>query len=268
MHRARRRGREARPLPSPRPSRRRRCTGWRTERSRCAAEWASRRSCPSRRSLARCVRSGSTTARRRCTAGQSPSGQYAPSPVRRRDDILRNELLGVAAGMAAAGVRLSGPLTSSLIAGGRSNLTFRLDDGTDQWVLRTPPRSGRTPSAHDVARVPGDLSTGCHERFRRPCRVAVRGRRRPRRPVLRGGLRCGSGDPVSQGPRPARFADGHRRQPAPRRDHLPRSTGSTRTRSASSASDDPTPTRLDSSGDGRGNGSWWATAASTPSPAR
>ena len=42
--------------------------------------------------------------------------------------------------------------TVEVIAGGRSNLTFRLDDGTDQWVLRTPPRSGRTPSAHDVAR--------------------------------------------------------------------------------------------------------------------
>ncbi len=66
--------------------------------------------------------------------------------------LTERELLGVAAAMAAAGVRLSGPLTSSLIAGGRSNLTFRLGDGTDQWVLRTPPRSGRTPSAHDVAR--------------------------------------------------------------------------------------------------------------------
>ncbi|GAA4752599.1 phosphotransferase family protein [Nocardioides endophyticus] len=62
------------------------------------------------------------------------------------------ELAGVAAVMSAVGVTPAGPLTSALIAGGRSNLTFRLGDGTREWVLRTPPRTGRTPSAHDVAR--------------------------------------------------------------------------------------------------------------------
>ena len=61
-------------------------------------------------------------------------------------------LAGVAAVMADAGAGLAGPLRSSLIAGGRSNLTFRLDDGVSAWVLRTPPRAGRTPSAPDVAR--------------------------------------------------------------------------------------------------------------------
>ncbi|MCK5928718.1 MAG: phosphotransferase, partial [Nocardioides sp.] len=54
--------------------------------------------------------------------------------------------------MAGAGVDLARPLTARLIAGGRSNLTFRLDDGSSAWVMRTPPRAGRTPSAHDVAR--------------------------------------------------------------------------------------------------------------------
>jgi len=62
------------------------------------------------------------------------------------------ELSAVAAQMSGAGVDLAGPLTARLIAGGRSNLTFRLDDGASAWVLRTPPRAGRTPSAHDVAR--------------------------------------------------------------------------------------------------------------------
>lgn len=66
--------------------------------------------------------------------------------------LTESELRRVAATMAAAGIRLAGPLTSSLIAGGRSNLTFRLGDGACDWVLRTPPRAGRTPSAHDVAR--------------------------------------------------------------------------------------------------------------------
>jgi aminoglycoside phosphotransferase (APT) family kinase protein len=49
-------------------------------------------------------------------------------------------------------VPLAGPLRAELIAGGRSNLTVRLTDGARSWVLRTPPRRGRTPSAHDVAR--------------------------------------------------------------------------------------------------------------------
>ena len=62
------------------------------------------------------------------------------------------ELAGVAETMAAAGAPPAGPLEAALIAGGRSNLTFRLDDGATSWVLRTPPRAGRTPSAHDVAR--------------------------------------------------------------------------------------------------------------------
>lgn len=52
----------------------------------------------------------------------------------------------------ANGTETAGPLTATLITGGRSNLTFRLDDGARAWVLRMPPRSGRTPSAHDVGR--------------------------------------------------------------------------------------------------------------------
>jgi aminoglycoside phosphotransferase (APT) family kinase protein len=62
------------------------------------------------------------------------------------------ELATVAALMTGAGVTLAGPLGSTLIAGGRSNLTFKLTDGERRWVLRTAPRVGRTPSAHDVAR--------------------------------------------------------------------------------------------------------------------
>ncbi|WP_428362877.1 phosphotransferase family protein [Mycolicibacterium sp.] len=54
--------------------------------------------------------------------------------------------------MAEAGDVPVGPLTATLLTGGRSNLTYQLDDGTSSWVLRTPPRHGRTPSAHDVAR--------------------------------------------------------------------------------------------------------------------
>ncbi len=62
------------------------------------------------------------------------------------------QLAAVAAWLTDAGVSVAGPLRAELIAGGRSNLTYRLHDGVSHWVLRTPPRAGRTPSAHDVAR--------------------------------------------------------------------------------------------------------------------
>lgn len=53
----------------------------------------------------------------------------------------------------ATGISLDGDdLKATHIAGGRSNLTCRLDGGKKSWVLRMPPRTGRTPSAHDVAR--------------------------------------------------------------------------------------------------------------------
>ncbi|MEV8516002.1 phosphotransferase family protein [Dactylosporangium sp. NPDC051484] len=48
--------------------------------------------------------------------------------------------------------------------GGRSNLTYRLSDGTSSWVMRTPPRAGQTPSAHDIPReyrVTRALATTC-----------------------------------------------------------------------------------------------------------
>jgi aminoglycoside phosphotransferase (APT) family kinase protein len=75
------------------------------------------------------------------------SAQPAPGVV-----LSEVELQRVAAAMQEAGVELAGELRSSLIAGGRSNLTFKLSDERAAWVMRTPPRVGRTPSAHDVAR--------------------------------------------------------------------------------------------------------------------
>jgi aminoglycoside phosphotransferase (APT) family kinase protein len=46
----------------------------------------------------------------------------------------------------------TGPLRTSVIAGGRSNLTYRLDDETSTWVLRRPPLGHVLPTAHDMAR--------------------------------------------------------------------------------------------------------------------
>lgn len=63
------------------------------------------------------------------------------------------EAAAVARSLAAAGENVVGTLTPVRIAGGRSNVTVRLsDEAGHQWVLRMPPRAGRTPSAHDVAR--------------------------------------------------------------------------------------------------------------------
>ncbi|GAB2462402.1 phosphotransferase family protein [Jatrophihabitans fulvus] len=49
------------------------------------------------------------------------------------------------------GVR-RGPLQASVIAGGRSNLTYRVSDGTSTWALRRPPLAHVLPTAHDMTR--------------------------------------------------------------------------------------------------------------------
>jgi len=46
----------------------------------------------------------------------------------------------------------AGRLEASQLTGGKSNLTYCLDDGTNRWVLRRPPLGVLTPTAHDVAR--------------------------------------------------------------------------------------------------------------------
>jgi aminoglycoside phosphotransferase (APT) family kinase protein len=45
-----------------------------------------------------------------------------------------------------------GPLTAELIAGGRSNLTYRVGDGAQEWVLRRPPLGHVLATAHDMSR--------------------------------------------------------------------------------------------------------------------
>lgn len=51
-----------------------------------------------------------------------------------------------------SGVALVGDLRVELISGGRSNLTYKAFDDESAWVVRRPPTSGLTPSAHDMAR--------------------------------------------------------------------------------------------------------------------
>ena len=47
---------------------------------------------------------------------------------------------------------LRGPLEAEVIAGGRSNLTYRVGDGHRHWVVRRPPLAHVLPTAHDMAR--------------------------------------------------------------------------------------------------------------------
>ena len=52
---------------------------------------------------------------------------------------------------AAPGLR-RGTLSGERIAGGMSNLTLRITDGTTTWALRRPPLGHVLPTAHDMAR--------------------------------------------------------------------------------------------------------------------
>ena len=47
---------------------------------------------------------------------------------------------------------LTGPLTASLITGGKSNLTYRVSDGTTEVVVRRPPLGHVLATAHDMGR--------------------------------------------------------------------------------------------------------------------
>ncbi|MFE3291354.1 phosphotransferase family protein [Rhodococcus sp. NPDC059234] len=54
--------------------------------------------------------------------------------------------------LASEGIDVRGQLRVELISGGRSNLTFKAYDDESTWIVRRPPVSGLTPSAHDMAR--------------------------------------------------------------------------------------------------------------------
>ncbi|MBM9506125.1 phosphotransferase family protein [Actinacidiphila acididurans] len=47
---------------------------------------------------------------------------------------------------------VAGELRAALVEGGRSNLTYRVTDGTSQWVVRRPPLGHVLATAHDMAR--------------------------------------------------------------------------------------------------------------------
>ena len=72
-----------------------------------------------------------------------PSGDLHEAGVR-RDAVERFFAAHVPGG--------AGPLRFSLISGGRSNITYRVDGAGGTWVLRRPPLGHVLPTAHDMAR--------------------------------------------------------------------------------------------------------------------
>ncbi len=52
----------------------------------------------------------------------------------------------------ACPAQIAGPLSGRLLAGGRSNLTYEVSDGTHRWVVRRPPLGHVLATAHDMGR--------------------------------------------------------------------------------------------------------------------
>ncbi|WP_292677114.1 phosphotransferase, partial [Nocardioides sp.] len=47
---------------------------------------------------------------------------------------------------------VQGELSGQLIAGGKSNLTYEVTDGTSYWIVRRPPLGHVQATAHDMGR--------------------------------------------------------------------------------------------------------------------
>ena len=71
---------------------------------------------------------------------QAATAELSAAELAAVRDLLRAHVPGV------------GPLRASLIAGGKSNLTYALTDGTHEWVLRRPPLGHVLATAHDMGR--------------------------------------------------------------------------------------------------------------------
>lgn len=62
------------------------------------------------------------------------------------------DLGALAAWFPGAGIAPQGELTGTLIAGGKSNLTYAVTDGASEWIVRRPPLGHVLATAHDMGR--------------------------------------------------------------------------------------------------------------------
>jgi len=78
-----------------------------------------------------------------------PRSEAKPSGALHQAGIRRDAVERFFAAQVPGG---AGPLRFSLISGGRSNITYRVDGPGGTWVLRRPPLGHVLPTAHDMAR--------------------------------------------------------------------------------------------------------------------
>lgn len=66
-------------------------------------------------------------------------------------DLRGLDLDKLSAWLPSVGIQ-AGPLTGELIAGGKSNLTYAVSDGSNEWIVRRPPLGHVLATAHDMGR--------------------------------------------------------------------------------------------------------------------
>jgi aminoglycoside phosphotransferase (APT) family kinase protein len=82
------------------------------------------------------------------------SGEPGPAgPTQASADLTADQVASLARIIESAlHRRLDRPLSASLLSGGRSNLTYRVSGGGEQWVMRRPPLGHVLETAHDMHR--------------------------------------------------------------------------------------------------------------------
>ena len=76
--------------------------------------------------------------------------QFYPSPPNRGGASAHHQALDVV--LLRDRLELVDDRADQVIAGGRSNLTYTLTDGTSEWILRRPPLGHVQATAHDMGR--------------------------------------------------------------------------------------------------------------------
>lgn len=67
-------------------------------------------------------------------------------------DLKGLDLTALSAWLPTAGIEAGSDLSGELIAGGKSNLTYVVSDGTREWIVRRPPLGHVLATAHDMGR--------------------------------------------------------------------------------------------------------------------
>ena len=102
--------------------------------------------------VSRCVRQLAAGAVGRCPNDPARLGRSSILPRMQKDVPAGIKYEAVSRFFAENVPGGNAPLRFSLISGGRSNLTYKVDSDNGTWVLRRPPLGHVLPTAHDMAR--------------------------------------------------------------------------------------------------------------------